>query len=203
MPSPRAPSSSHSRAVAAFEAARGFQLFPFQRDAIEAIEAGRSVIVSAPTGAGKTVVAEYAIERALELSRRAIYTSPVKALSNQKYRDFQERYGNRIGIMTGDVTIEPDAPILIMTTEIFRNTIFEDASKVRGVSPRDHGRSPLHRRQRSGHGVGREPAVRPERNPLRRSVGHDLQSRGSFAPGWKKSGRTRSFSCRPTNGQYR
>ncbi len=134
MPSPRAPSSSHSRAVAAFEAARGFQLFPFQRDAIEAIEAGRSVIVSAPTGAGKTVVAEYAIERALELSRRAIYTSPVKALSNQKYRDFQERYGNRIGIMTGDVTIEPDAPILIMTTEIFRNTIFEDASKVRGVS---------------------------------------------------------------------
>jgi superfamily II RNA helicase len=119
--------------VAEFERSRGFRLFPFQREAVTAIESGRSVIVSAPTGAGKTVVAEFAIERALRLGRRLIYTSPIKALSNQKFRDFQGRYGDRIGIMTGDVTIEPEAPVLIMTTEIFRNTIFEDASKVRRV----------------------------------------------------------------------
>lgn len=113
---------------------KGFTLHPFQEAAIKAIEANRSVLVSAPTGAGKTVVAEFAIERGLKLGHRVVYTSPVKALTNQKYRDFGETYGDRVGIMTGDVTINPEAPVLLMTTEILRNTIFEDADRLRGIS---------------------------------------------------------------------
>ena len=113
---------------------RGFKLYPFQEQAIRAIEADHSVIVSAPTGAGKTIIAEYAIEQALERGRRIVYTSPIKALSNQKYRDFRDVHGDKVGIMTGDVTINGSAPILIMTTEIFRNTIFEDADRLHDVA---------------------------------------------------------------------
>lgn len=113
---------------------KGFTLHPFQEAAIQAVEAGHSVLVSAPTGAGKTVVAEYAIERGLAAGSRVVYTSPVKALTNQKYRDFVGVYGDRIGIMTGDVTINPDAPVVLMTTEILRNTIFEDIERLSGIS---------------------------------------------------------------------
>jgi len=113
---------------------RGFNLYPFQELAIRAIEGGQSVLVAAPTGAGKTLIAEYAIEKALKENSRVVYTSPIKALSNQKYRDFTRTYGDRIGIMTGDVTLNPTAPILIMTTEIFRNTIFEAPDRLRDIS---------------------------------------------------------------------
>jgi superfamily II RNA helicase len=113
---------------------RGFDLYPFQEAAIRAIEENKSVIVSAPTGAGKTLIAEYAIERCIERKARVIYTSPIKALSNQKFRDFRESYGDAIGLMTGDVTLNPDAPVLIMTTEIFRNTLFESAERFRDAS---------------------------------------------------------------------
>ncbi len=102
----------------------GFELYPFQSQAFDSIDAGHSVLVSAPTGAGKTVVAEYAMELCLSRGERVIYTSPVKALSNQKFRDFRATWGDRVGIMTGDVTIDAQAPALIMTTEIFRNTLF-------------------------------------------------------------------------------
>lgn len=101
--------------------------------AIRAIDEGRSVIVSAPTGAGKTLVAEYAIDKALREGTRLVYTSPIKALSNQKFRDFNATYPDKIGIMTGDVTMNPDAPILIMTTEVFRNTIFEDERRIADI----------------------------------------------------------------------
>lgn len=112
---------------------RGLSLFPFQRRAITAIVEGRNVIVAAPTGAGKTLVADYAIEWAFEAGRRVVYTSPVKALSNQKYRDFRAHYGeDKVGIMTGDVTIHPEAALLIMTTEIFRNTLFEAPERLDG-----------------------------------------------------------------------
>jgi superfamily II RNA helicase len=113
---------------------KDYDLYPFQEEAIQAIEAGRSVIVSAPTGAGKTLIAEYAVESGIARKKRIVYTSPIKALSNQKYRDFQKTYGDRIGIMTGDVTINGDAPVLIMTTEIFRNTIFTDPHRLQHIS---------------------------------------------------------------------
>jgi superfamily II RNA helicase len=99
----------------------------FQRKAIEHIESGHSVIVSAPTGAGKTVIAEYVICDCLARDTKVIYTAPIKALSNQKFRDFQETFAGKIGILTGDVSINPHAPVLIMTTEIFRNKLLEGA----------------------------------------------------------------------------
>jgi superfamily II RNA helicase len=102
--------------------------------AIEAIRDGRSVIVAAPTGSGKTLIAEYALERCFEEGRRAVYTAPIKALSNQKFRDFSGAWGEKVGILTGDVTIHADAQVLIMTTEIFRNTIFEDPRRLEGIS---------------------------------------------------------------------
>ena len=114
-----------------YESAGGgeFELDPFQVDAIDAVEAGRSVLVAAPTGAGKTVIAEYAVELALERGEQILYTAPIKALSNQKFRDFRSRYGDKIGIMTGDVTINGAAPVLIMTTEIFRNALFAESGR--------------------------------------------------------------------------
>ncbi len=114
--------------------APAFEYDPFQRQAIALIDEGQSFIVAAPTGAGKTVIAEYAIETAMRQHKRAIYTAPVKALSNQKYRDFHARYGEDVGIVTGDVSLNPHAPIVIMTTEIYRNTLFEDAPRMRAIS---------------------------------------------------------------------
>ena len=103
---------------------------PFQQKSIDYIKAGHSVIVSAPTGAGKTVIAEYVILDCLEKGEKVIYTAPIKALSNQKFRDFHESFPDKIGILTGDVSINPSAPVLIMTTEIFRNKILEGHSSL-------------------------------------------------------------------------
>jgi superfamily II RNA helicase len=105
----------------------------FQVRAIQALRAGANVLVSAPTGAGKTLVAEYAIADAVARGRRCVYTAPVKALSNQKYRDFRDDPDVDVGLMTGDVTIAPNAQVLIMTTEILRNAILEDPSALADV----------------------------------------------------------------------
>jgi len=110
---------------------QGLRLYPFQVQAVDAIAAGHSVIVAAPTGSGKTLVADYAIDRAFADGWRVVYTSPIKALSNQKYRDFRARHGAEVGIMTGDVTMNPDAQLLVMTTEVFRNTLFEEPERLR------------------------------------------------------------------------
>ncbi len=112
---------------------KGVALDPFQERAVEVIDREESLIVAAPTGAGKTLIAEYAIERCLARGVRVLYTAPIKALSNQKFRDFTMLYGDRIGIKTGDVTINPDAQVILMTTEIFRNTIFESPGDFRNV----------------------------------------------------------------------
>jgi superfamily II RNA helicase len=98
----------------------------FQREAIDHINNGHSVIVSAPTGAGKTAIAEHVISKCLDEKIGVIYTAPLKALSNQKFRDFQVNFKDDIGILTGDVSLNANAPVLIMTTEIFRNKILDD-----------------------------------------------------------------------------
>src|SRR5262245_6533522 len=111
--------------VETFKSRYAFPLDDFQLRAIAAIDAGTSVIVSAPTGAGKTLVAEFAIHRALYRGRRLAYTTPLKALSNQKYADFCRQFGaDRVGILTGDVKVNPQAQILVMTTEILRNMFY-------------------------------------------------------------------------------
>ena len=94
-----------------------FPLDPFQQVSIASIERNESVLVSAHTSAGKTVVAEYAIAQSLKNNQRVVYTSPIKALSNQKYREFSAEFGD-VGLMTGDVTINPTATCLVMTTEV-------------------------------------------------------------------------------------
>lgn len=102
-----------------------FELDEFQRGAIAALNANRSVVVCAPTGSGKTLIGEYAIYRALYGDRRVFYTTPLKALSNQKFRDFRDLFGaNVVGLLTGDTSINRDAPIVVMTTEIFRNMLY-------------------------------------------------------------------------------
>ena len=102
-----------------------FRLDDFQIAAINHLDKGGSVVVCAPTGSGKTVVAEYAVELALRSSKRCFYTTPLKALSNQKLYDLKERYGDgNVGLLTGDVSINRDAPIVVMTTEVFRNMLY-------------------------------------------------------------------------------
>ncbi len=107
---------------------KGYTLNSFQVEAAHAVVAGKNVLLAAPTGSGKTLVAEYAIEKAIAAGGRAIYTSPIKALSSQKYRDFVAD-GLDVGLMTGDLTLEAHAPLVIMTTEIFRNAVFEDPGR--------------------------------------------------------------------------
>jgi len=105
-----------------------FKLDVFQQKAIEAVENDCSIVVSAPTGSGKTVIAEYVIKKCLNQGYGVIYTAPIKALSNQKFREFKMLFPDQVGIITGDVSINPSAPFLIMTTEIFRNRILENDS---------------------------------------------------------------------------
>jgi len=100
-------------------------LDPFQEQSIKALLEGQSVLVAAPTGTGKTLVAEKIVQEVLAMGKEVIYTSPLKALSNQKFRDFGELFGkDRVGLITGDVSINDRAPLLVMTTEIFRNWCF-------------------------------------------------------------------------------
>ena len=105
----------------------GFPFEPddFQKEAFQVIDEGKSVVVCAPTGAGKTVIAEHAIQKALEEGSRLFYTTPLKALSNQKFNDFGEKYGrDKVGLLTGDTSFRRDAQIVVMTTEVFRNMLY-------------------------------------------------------------------------------
>ena len=113
---------------------RPFELDRFQVEAMAAVDAGRSVLVSAPTSSGKTVVAEHAIDSALAAGRRAFYTAPIKALSNQKFRDLGERLGHdAVGLMTGDQVIAPEAPVVVMTTEVLRNMLYAGSPATEGL----------------------------------------------------------------------
>lgn len=113
---------------------KNLELDNFQIEAFKKIDTDESVIISAPTGAGKTLIVDYAIDHIFKNFKRIIYTSPIKALSNQKYRDFSKEYGrNNVGILTGDISINRDAAILIMTTEILRNILYVDQSEIKNL----------------------------------------------------------------------
>jgi len=119
---------------ATFEAERGFPLDRFQELALDALDAGESVLVAAPTGSGKTLVAEYAIERALAANGKVFYTTPLKALSNQKYGDLARVHGSRnVGLLTGDNSVNGDAPVVVMTTEVLRNMIYAASPALDGL----------------------------------------------------------------------
>ena len=103
----------------------------FQVDAMNSLDAGASVLVAAPTGSGKTLVAEYAIDQAMASEQRSFYTAPIKALSNQKYRDLCDLYGSeKVGLVTGDNAINSEAPIVVMTTEVLRNMIYSSSPRL-------------------------------------------------------------------------
>ncbi|SNS12238.1 ATP-dependent RNA helicase HelY [Geodermatophilus pulveris] len=121
-------------ALADFTAELGFSLDPFQVQACEALDGGAGVLVCAPTGAGKTVVGEFAVHKALAEGRKAFYTTPIKALSNQKYNDLVGRYGEaRVGLLTGDNAINGDAPVVVMTTEVLRNMLYAESPAIDGL----------------------------------------------------------------------
>ncbi len=121
--------------LASFTSQLSFPLDPFQLEACAALEAGHGVLVCAPTGAGKTVVGEFAVHLALESGRKCFYTTPIKALSNQKFNELSARYGSdAVGLLTGDTSINSDAPVVVMTTEVLRNMLYADSPTLRGLS---------------------------------------------------------------------
>ena len=120
--------------AATFADAQGLPLDDFQREGLTALERGRSVLVAAPTGAGKTLVGEFAVWRALATGGKCFYTTPIKALSNQKFADLRAVHGDQaVGLLTGDNAINGDAPIVVMTTEVLRNMLYEESATLRGL----------------------------------------------------------------------
>jgi len=121
-------------ALGRFRAGYEFELDEFQVQACRAVEAGRDVLVAAPTGSGKTVVGEFAVGLALEQDRKCFYTTPIKALSNQKYHDLVARHGlANVGLLTGDNTVNGDAPVVVMTTEVLRNMLYAGSTTLTGL----------------------------------------------------------------------
>ncbi len=124
-----------TQAVIIPEQYRNYHLDDFQQQAILELMKGNSVLVSAPTGVGKTLIADYLIDQAIAKGDRIIYTAPIKALSNQKFKEFKALYGSeRVGIVTGDVVINSEAEICLMTTEIFRNILHQDLPRLEGIT---------------------------------------------------------------------
>ncbi len=121
--------------LASFQRLYDFPLDPFQVAACEALADGRGVLVAAPTGAGKTVVGEFAVHLAIEAGRSCFYTTPIKALSNQKYNDLVQRYGaDKVGLLTGDNSVNSDAPVVVMTTEVLRNMIYAQSTSLQDLA---------------------------------------------------------------------
>src|SRR6476646_9572951 len=120
--------------LADFASRQSFSLDDFQVRACRELEDGRSVLVAAPTGSGKTIVGEFAVHLALETGRKAFYTTPIKALSNQKYNDLVRRYGpEQVGLLTGDNSINGEAPVVVMTTEVLRNMLYAGSRTLSGL----------------------------------------------------------------------
>ncbi|GFH37006.1 DEAD/DEAH box helicase [Streptomyces pacificus] len=126
--------AEQATALAPFREMYDFGLDPFQVEACEALEAGKGVLVAAPTGSGKTIVGEFAVHLALSQGRKCFYTTPIKALSNQKYADLAKRYGpGRVGLLTGDNSVNSDAPVVVMTTEVLRNMLYAGSRSLSGL----------------------------------------------------------------------
>ncbi len=133
----RRPAAHRSPLLQAFRERQRFDLDPFQLSACGVLEEGKSVLVAAPTGAGKTVVAEFAIFMAMERERdKVFYTTPMKALSNQKFQELVAEYGpDAVGLLTGDTNVNSGARIVVMTTEVLRNMLYADSTPPRRTSP--------------------------------------------------------------------
>src|SRR6478672_10504437 len=126
---------SERPALHEFRGGLPFALDDFQEQSCEALEDGYAVLVAAPTGAGKTVVGEFAVHLALRAGQKCFYTTPIKALSNQKYNDLVDRYGTgRVGLLTGDNSVNGDADVVVMTTEVLRNMLYAGSDALRGLS---------------------------------------------------------------------
>ncbi|RSS44858.1 RNA helicase, partial [Streptomyces sp. WAC08241] len=126
--------AEQATALAPFREMYDFDLDPFQIEACKALEAGKGVLVAAPTGSGKTIVGEFAVHLALTQGRKCFYTTPIKALSNQKYADLVKRYGaDKVGLLTGDNSVNGDAPIVVMTTEVLRNMLYAGSQALSGL----------------------------------------------------------------------
>ncbi|MFJ8661641.1 DEAD/DEAH box helicase [Streptomyces sp. NPDC093795] len=126
--------AEQATALAPFREMYEFGLDPFQIEACKALEAGKGVLVAAPTGSGKTIVGEFAVHLALAQGRKCFYTTPIKALSNQKYADLVRRYGaDKVGLLTGDNSVNGGAPIVVMTTEVLRNMLYAGSQALSGL----------------------------------------------------------------------
>ncbi len=126
--------AEQATALASFREMYDFGLDPFQIEACQALEAGKGVLVAAPTGSGKTIVGEFAVHLALGQGKKCFYTTPIKALSNQKYADLCRRYGTgKVGLLTGDNSVNSDAPVVVMTTEVLRNMLYAGSQTLLGL----------------------------------------------------------------------
>ncbi|WUE29298.1 DEAD/DEAH box helicase [Streptomyces sp. NBC_00498] len=126
--------AEQATALADFREMYDFGLDPFQIEACQALEAGKGVLVAAPTGSGKTIVGEFAVHLALQQGKKCFYTTPIKALSNQKYQDLSKRYGaDKVGLLTGDNSVNSDAPVVVMTTEVLRNMLYAGSQSLLGL----------------------------------------------------------------------
>ncbi|ARX82276.1 DEAD/DEAH box helicase [Streptomyces alboflavus] len=126
--------AEQATALASFREMYEFGLDPFQIEACQALEAGKGVLVAAPTGSGKTIVGEFAVHLALQQGKKCFYTTPIKALSNQKYADLAKRYGaDQVGLLTGDNSVNSEAPVVVMTTEVLRNMLYAGSQSLRGL----------------------------------------------------------------------
>src|SRR6202044_2275109 len=132
---PRGRREADGPRIAGFRQLYDFEFDQFQVAACRALDAGDGVLVAAPTGSGKTVVGEFAVHLALAQGRKCFYTTPIKALSNQKYADLVRRYGSAdVGLLTGDNSINGDAPVVVMTTEVLRNMLYTSSATLGGLS---------------------------------------------------------------------
>ncbi|QIB46782.1 DEAD/DEAH box helicase [Streptomyces aureoverticillatus] len=126
--------AEQATALADFREMYEFGLDPFQIEACQALESGKGVLVAAPTGSGKTIVGEFAVHLALQQGKKCFYTTPIKALSNQKYADLAKRYGaDRVGLLTGDNSVNSEAPVVVMTTEVLRNMLYAGSQSLLGL----------------------------------------------------------------------